>query len=196
MLSCFRYCLIIFIVLVFIRASVYGQIHDVGTKLVKPFYTDDLTQKLIDEGIDSVLKSAHLFRENMWVGLDTLIEDSTCLINREIYSLHMERMQDGSKLIGKLIIRHLEKSRLILNESKGFEEGQITITGKGILCLEKDWNAPQPYSFSKSLKYKTTYEASLSTSNEPSSFWDSTAKPILVTLGAVAVIALFFLIRG
>jgi hypothetical protein len=27
-------------------------------------------------------------------------------------------------------------------------------------------------------------------------FWDSTAKPILVTVGAVAVIALFFLIRG
>jgi hypothetical protein len=31
---------------------------------------------------------------------------------------------------------------------------------------------------------------------ESKSFWDSTAKPILVTLGAVAVIALFFIIRG
>jgi hypothetical protein len=54
----------------------------------------------------------------------------------------------------------------------------------------------QKFSFTKTSKYTTTFDYVGQESNEPKSFWDSTAKPILVTLGAVAVIALFFLIRG
>ena len=73
----------------------------------------------------------------------------------------------------------------------------MTVTAEGVLCCLPINVADQKIAFTRMSRYKTIFESHRQGANDSEiSFWDSTAKPILVTLGAVLVIALFFLIRG
>ena len=146
-----------------------------------------IEQGLLAQGIDSVLKAAKYSRENIEVEIDTI----------EKSSLHEERENEKTdSYLGKLIVKHIFISHKILNSSKNAEEGLVFVSADGSLCCLPSNLPGQNFSFTKTSKYTTTFDYSGLMSNEPKSFWDSTVKPILVTLGAVAVIALFFLVRG
>ena len=192
------FALIIIISIVFTRANVFAQITYIGQYTAENFKTDELTEKLLNETIDSVLTSRHLTRVHTWLVVDTLREDSTCAPPSRGLAVHSisRRGTEENQYTARLIIRHFERNRQILTSSDTFEEGFVSVSGKGIICLDQNGSVPQEFLFSRSAKFRTVFETNSSSATESSSFWDSTAKPILVTLGAVAVIALFFLIRG
>ncbi len=154
--------------LVLTRANVFAQ--------WSPTTNDSLLRSngvysiLLNEGIDSLLIFNHLQRSQV-----NIIIDDNAIMDRNLKpDIH---------------IIHLVNSKKILFSNKEGESGEYFVTANGKL-IDK---SVQDFFFQRSRKYFTKYETVGSESN---SFWDSTAKPILVTLGAVAVIALFFLIRG
>jgi hypothetical protein len=125
---------------------------------------------LLNEGIDSLLNSNHLQRSDV----NIVIDDSAIMDRNLKTDLH---------------IIHLDNSKKILFNNKEGESGEYFVTAKGKLIN----NSAKDFFFQRYRKYYTKFET---ISSESNSFWDSAAKPILVTLGAVAVIALFFLVRG
>ena len=192
-------CAIVIFALAFARANVYGQIIELEKYYYQVYPVDEVTQRLLDELIDSVLRSVHHSRDSIYVAIDTLKEDTDCFSNHtQVGSVRLKAYMHnaGFKYAGKLTIRHLETSRTATSFSGSSEEGVVSVLGSGILCFEPSMALVQKFSFAKVLKYRTTYENYLPDKDTTKSFWDSTAKPILVTLGAAAVIALFFLIRG
>ncbi len=166
------------------RAEIYGQSY-LGIK--DSLGRSGIYQILLNEGIDSVLNSINLSRNDVEVVEDTNLTWSD-------YSHIGSRPKDPDTFFKKLLIQKNNRNYKIFNSSSTTEQGiyTLSVTGK-VVSLPA--NIPErTFSFNKSRKYNTVYENDLS--NESKSFWDSTAKPILVTLGAVAVIALFFLVRG
>ncbi len=114
-----------------------------------------------------------------------------------VSSLHGARGNGGKgSYIGKLLIKHIQSSHKILSSTKGIEDGIVIVSADGTLCCLPFNKQDETFSFTRTSKYRATFDYVGQMSGDSSSFWDSTAKPILVTLGAVAVIALFFLIRG
>ena len=170
--------MIIIIALVFNRANVYGQM-PTGTKdsIVRRISPEE---KILAQGVDSVLESLNYSRENRRVEIDTANRGANIPLG---------------DYIGRLIIQHIHTIYEALNSTKNSEEGLIIVSASGIVCCTNSNLPDKKFSFTRSKKYTTTFDL-VQKSDDTSSFWDSTAKPILVTLGAVAVIALFFLIRG
>src|SRR5437870_3974476 len=119
----------------------------------------------------------------MYVIIDTLKEDTDCFPNHVIASGVRNKAYmhaAGFLYVGKFIIRHIESSRTPISFFHDTEEGRVSVSGNGILCFEPTMALIQNFSFAKTIKYRTTYEDNLSVKDEPTSFWDSTFKPILV----------------
>ncbi len=67
---------------------------------------------------------------------------------------------------------------------------QQIITASGSVVTLKPPKSPQAFTISRYFPH------GIDTSNDDEGFWDSVLQPALVTLGAVAIVALFFLVRS
>ena len=147
---------------------------------------------LIDEGIDSVLNSLNLTRDN----LHRIIMD-TDIVNRNLsddYPSH--GLHDDQKRIfpWDLRISQFIRDNKITGYTSNEEIGVYSVSVNGKIRYLPPGTPDKTFSFTRLRRYTLEFENKISA--EPKTFWDSTAKPILVTVGAAAVIALFFLVRG
>jgi hypothetical protein len=184
---------IIFAILLFAfvpaRTKIFAQYSKIETTNTG-IRNEDINQTLLFEGIDSVLASMSFSRENIEIEVDTARNDTTSFHRQSNSSTRV------GKYLGKLIINRFTNFHNTLRNANGIEEGVYSVSASGVLCCLPSGSNDQKFSFTKSTQYRTVYEDNSMNAHQPKSFWDTTAKPVLVTIGAVAVIALFFLIRG
>ena len=185
-------------------AKIYGQ-SEKGTK--DSIGSKNIYQILLNEGIDSILQSIGRSRQNTSIVFDTsktidsVINQVPQVVknkNGEGFSVHGSRTGQPCKIsfppnTGILDIKNIVFTHTTNNNSEAMEDGFYKVVASGEVTIFDSTYLHQ-FFINKYRKYTLIYENS--TQSEPKSFWDSTAKPILVTLGAIAVIALFFLVRG
>ncbi len=136
----------------------------------------------IAKGIDSVLSTMNLMRNEVQVFGSSSISASL------IQSLNAQKKTDTVAGIDLENILCYRKE----DPLPGYTKDSIIISGR--INFYANNKPSSKFSFQRMTKFGNP--GSICTLKEDSSFWDSTAKPILVTLGAIAVIALFFLVRG
>jgi hypothetical protein len=161
-------CGIVIFALAFARANVYGQ------------RIETVDYGLLINGIDSVLKSHNLYPDSVFIVVDSF--------DRKILPVATKHF-----ICDSVILLHVAGYRKIYNNNGSSLEGQAYVSVSGELRYKNTVKKKEFFSFERSSNYGACI---FNPAEESKSFWDSTAKPILVTLGAVAVIALFFLVRG
>ncbi|MEI8134955.1 MAG: hypothetical protein WCH46_07740 [bacterium] len=139
--------------------------------------------RLVREAIDSVLNAHGLSTKNTGILFETGIQVDSTLLNS---------VRDDNIIF----IRDLSRNQRVIRTSEQGEEGEYSITGKYAITKRGVSLAELNGLVRNTLQRTRRYSLNLIESDSPHSFWDSTAKPILVTIGAAVVIALFFLIRG
>jgi hypothetical protein len=147
-------------------SSVYGQLYDTP-------------KTAIARGINTVLQEH---------GLDP------AATNIVTDSLWRQLVPERSSLTATslLYVKHIEVTRV------GFNDRQFVVSGS-IVSLRPP-KAPEEFYFTAGISGANNPEIRkdaiepISTVEE--GFWDSVLQPTLVTLGAIAIIALFFLIRS
>ena len=169
------------------RAKIYGQ----TSYPIAVRYSDNnyhleevgiLDFSTIAKGIDSVLSTMNLARNEVQVFGSSSISASL------IQSLNSQKKTDTVAGIDLENILCYRKE----DPSPGYTKDSIIISGRINYYAN---NKPSlKFLFQRMAKFGNP--GSIDILKEDTSFWDSTAKPILVTLGAIAVIALFFLVRG
>jgi hypothetical protein len=190
MSSRFIFCLLLIFALVPARAKIFAQ-SSAGTK--DSIERRDIYQVLLDEGIDSVLNSLSLRKDLVHIIMDT---NNLKFLdgNRPLQMWYGKGDPPQYFYFQTLLIDQCIKNKTIFNATSQEEKGIASIVVKGKLISSQNNKPGIIFSFTRYRKYDLVYDNNVS--NESNSFWDSTAKPILVTIGAVAAIALFFLIRG
>ncbi|HET9136681.1 MAG TPA: hypothetical protein VFO76_08585 [Candidatus Kapabacteria bacterium] len=189
MLRCITIVLFIAFALVFTRANAFSQ----GTSSKElSIYSIDPT--LIERGIDSIRNANRLSQTETRLVIDT----------------NVPRLQDYIKVRAvanpkaTIVIKKLSavqyndvcpNCEIIPNQSVA-----VTVYGTGVLSFDQAGMPSQQFNFIASQTYRQSQfnimPVQVKTESPEPSFWESTAQPIIVGLGAVAIIALFFLIRS
>ena len=160
--------------LVFARANVFAQ----NFNIEKGIYSGSNVYKiLLEEGIDSILKAK-------------MLSPSYTLLIKSDSGFSVHNGNGSTKII---LLRDSVFHFVFMNTIDG-EEGICGVIADGRINGDALKLDGEKFSFARSRKYSIKLENKVPNVNN--SFWDSTAKPILVTIGAIAVIALFFLVRG
>jgi hypothetical protein len=178
------FCAIVLFALAFARANVYAQASRLGSDPVRREGVEGFELRIV---ADSLLNSYHLSLDSVKVNFNTSDEP--------VFRHHFRSAVNHS--VGTLYFDHIAGYRIISGENGGYMSSYIDASGR--IVFNESSRKEISFSISRMIgerinpiEGETKNEVVLK--NE--SFWDSTAKPILVTLGAAAVIALFFLVRG
>lgn len=176
--------------LVFTRANVFAQeVKIIGNKtLTSVQYAEP---DLIRAGIDSLLK-AH----NLSSSLVRIIGDS---ISPNL--IQAVAISQTGKPIATIVIKHIYTVTDLVcatcNVLPASKPSSVQV--EGVLSFDEVGKPTEQFSF---VSFGASREEHLPIPNvikppeAPKTFWESTAQPILVTVGAAAIVALFFLIRS
>ncbi|MEP7234108.1 MAG: hypothetical protein ABI778_02315 [Ignavibacteriota bacterium] len=181
----FLFSLIVIFALASARASIFGQTISGTQSAVER--TDEY-DRLFEKGIDSLVIAHQLSRSYF-----SIVYDTSSTSRDSDYSIHGIR-GNGNQPHGSIQITTLKKSTTILKSTNWAEEGFITLEAEGKICCMPTPMKDTLFSFRRTSGFATIFDHDSGGSQE--SFWDSTAIPIIVSLGAAVIIALFFLIRG
>lgn len=177
--------------LVFARANVFAQdVQVVGNKTLSSVYYAD--PEIIRLGLDSVLRSHHLTSESVRINGDSIASELLRVLAKP---------QTGVP-IASVIIKHLWALQEVgCPDCEGVlrRSSLQYVMVEGVIAFDEIGKPTIPFNFYRFGSFSQEHALMLNVSKPseaPKSFWESTAQPILVTLGAAAIIALFFLIRS
>ena len=162
----------------------------VGNKsLASVYYANP---KIIQLGLDSVLRSHHLMIESVRINGDSIASEL----------LRVLAKPQTAVPVATVIIKHLWALQEIgCPDCEGaMRRNSIDyVAVEGVIAFDEIGKPTIPFNFyrfgSATEEHSPTVNVS-KPAEAPKTFWESTAQPILVTLGAVVIIALFFLIRS
>lgn len=173
------------------RTKIYGQIPK--DKKARINRREEVVDGfLLKNGLDSVLKAHALDSDRVKIIFDEM--DSAMLMDYSSEITGYFFGHNNSHISTYMYVDHF--SGFDKKTLSGIPvEGIHSIAASGRIIYKDSFNKTEWFFFTKTEEH--FYECSISNPvEEKPSFWNSTAIPILVTLGAVAVIALFFLVRG
>jgi hypothetical protein len=148
-------------------SSAQGQLHDTP----KAAIASGISTVLLEHGLDPA--TTNIVTDSIW---RQLVPERSSLTATSV-----------------LYVKHIEITRV------GFNDRQFVVSG-AIVSLRPP-KAPEEFYFTAGISGANSPEV-LKEGTAPiadtveTGFWDSVLQPTLVTLGAVAIIALFFLIRS
>lgn len=183
--------LVVTFALVFTRANVFAQ-GSAPESTPMPFPVSAVDPMLIELGCDSILKAQGLTRVETRIYLDTMVPrlQQYCLKR----TVSNPRATIVIKQLAALQQEGCRNCEIIPNQSTG-----TTVYGQAVLMFDSPTKASIPFAFHSGMVYNGPVllpEAIEPPQKNDGSFWDSTAQPIIVTLGAAVIVALFFLIRS
>jgi len=183
-------CAIVLFALAFARANVYAQFQSADT-VGKSIRTDMIDSRDLWEGIDSLLKSHGLTVARVRIVCDTLDRRLLSRVGFPTSNSNSTQLIIDHIFGYKKFFKGGWHSKDLFN-GRDIDERVVAVDGK--IEFSDSSHQSIPFSFTRTLTLIPLSDDHIP--EFPESFWDSTAKPILVTLGAAAVIALFFLVRG
>ena len=177
--------------LVFARANVFAQdVKVVGNKSLSSVYYAD--PEIIQLGLDSVLRSHHLTIESVRINGDSIASELLRVLAKS---------QTGVP-IASVIIKHLWALQEVgCPDCEGVlrRSSLQYVMVEGVIAFDEIGKPTIPFNFYRFGSFSEEHSPMLNVNKPtevPKTFWESTAQPILVTLGAAVIIALFFLIRS
>ena len=166
--------------LVYARANVFGQ----ELPLLDNSSIDPI---IVQHSLDSIVTAHQLSWDNIRVTGDSLGS------RIEEYFIQNHPSDPQGTIIIKRLQARVENPcpdcELLPNQYH-----RIRVWGQGVMTFDAAGKGSEPFSFSKI--EVSAVQPVVRLPAEPPSFWESTAEPIIVTIGAAVIVALFFLIRS
>jgi hypothetical protein len=180
--------------LVFARANVFAQgsfpISAVTLNASTPVPISELDPILVERGIDSIRGVYHLSRVETRLTIDTPVKRLRDYCNSRVLS--------GAKATAVITgISALQELACPQCEVIPNHETRVDVYATGVLTFDETNRPSVPFTFHVIEVYKQPlFDAMRPVEKVESSFWESTAQPIIVGIGAAVIVALFFLIRS
>jgi hypothetical protein len=180
--------------LVFTRANVFSQgtfpVSAISPNDRSPVPISELDPILMERGIDSIRGIFHLSRSETRLAIDTPI--------KKLKDYCSSRIISGAKATAIITaITAFQELACPQCEVIPNHDTRVDVYGTGILTFDEEHRSSVPFNFHVVEVYKQPLMDALKpVENTEPSFWESTAQPIIVGLGAAVIVALFFLIRS